>query len=108
MDCGDGFYAVSALEHFSAGKSYGLFSKERNVDFQCHVGHVDGRRNEEVGRRRVRRGGRRRGEEEEKGNYLLFPSPPLPLWRTLYSSAGPGPAGISSTESITLSEIVIL
>ena len=70
MDCGDGFDAVSALEHFAAGKSYDLFPKELNVDFQCHVGHVDGRR--------------RRGEEE-KGNYLLFPSPPLPLWRTLYN-----------------------
>ena len=44
MDCGDGFDAVSALEHFAAGKSYDLFPKELNVDFQCHVGHVDGRR----------------------------------------------------------------
>ena len=42
MDCGDGFDAVSALEHFAAGKSYDLFPKELNVDFQCHVGHVDG------------------------------------------------------------------
>ena len=91
----NGFDAVSALEHFAAGKSYDLFPKELNVDFQCHVGHVDGGE-EEVGRRR-----RERREEETrrrggKGNYLLFPSPPLPLWRTLYSSAGPGPAGISS------------
>ena len=89
MDCGDGFDAVSALEHFAAGKSYDLFPKELNVDFQCHVGHVDGgrrRRNEKVGRRRARRrrrerGGRRRrgGEGGGQGNYLLFPSPPLPL-----------------------------
>ena len=86
MDCGDGFDAVSALEHFAAGKSYDLFPKELNVDFQCHVGHVDGgrrRRNDEVGRRRARR--RRRRGEGGKGNYLLFPSPPLPLWRTLYN-----------------------
>ena len=61
MDCGDGFYAVSALEHSTVGKSYGLFPKELNVDFQCHVGHVDGgRRNEEVGRRMARRRGRGR------------------------------------------------
>ena len=65
MDCGDGFDAVSALEHFAAGKSYDLFPKELNVDFQYHVGHVDGgrrRRNEEVGRRRRGRGGEGGGE----------------------------------------------
>ena len=97
MDCGDGCDAVSALEHFAAGKSYDLFPKELNVDFQCHMGHVDGgrgemrRRNGEVGRRRARRRRMGEGREEEtrrrggKGNYLLFPSPPLPLWRTLYN-----------------------
>ena len=106
MDCGDGFDAVSALEHFAAGKSYDLFPKELNGFSvscgSCGWGRRRRRRNEEVGRRRARRRirgrgrRRRRGREGEKGNYLLFPSPPLPLWRTLYSSAGPGPTGISS------------
>ena len=61
MDCGDGFDAVSALEHFAAGKSYDLFPKELNVDFQCHVGHVDGGRGGGMGR------GGEGGEEKEKG-----------------------------------------
>ena len=94
MDCGDGFDAVSALEHFAAGKSYDLFPKELNVYFQCHVGHVDGgggggmRRWGEGGRGEGEGGGEGGRDEEErgdKGNYLLFPSPPLPLWRTLYN-----------------------
>ena len=71
MDCGDGFYAVSALEYFTVGKSYGLFPKELNVDFLGSCGSREGggeeekgmrRRDKEVGRRR---GGGRRGEKKE-------------------------------------------
>ena len=53
MDCGDGFDAVSALEHFAAGKFYDLFPKELNVDFQCHwVTRMGGGRRGGAGMRR--------------------------------------------------------
>ena len=99
MDCGDGFDAVSALEHFAAGKSYDLFPKELNADFQYHVGHVDGRRrrrNEEVGRRRARRrrmgrgGRRRRGGEGGRGTIYSFH--PLLFLSGVRCTLRPGPA----------------
>ena len=111
MDCGDGFDAVSALEHFAAGKSYDLFPKELNVDFQCHVGHVDGGGGgggEKEGEEKERR-------EEERGegelSTLSIPSSSSLAYvvQSLFlnrmnglrcSSAGPGPAGISSIELI--------
>ena len=69
MDCGDGFYAVSALEHFTVGKSYGLFPKELNVDFLGSCGSREGGGEEEKGmRRRDKEVGRRRGGEGKKGD----------------------------------------